>query len=410
MRKGDSILKYIVILGDGMPDEELEELAGRTPLQYARTPWLDQLASCGEVGLVRTVPPGMPPGSDVANLAVMGYDPEKYYTGRSPLEAVAMGVELAAEDVSFRCNLVTLSGEEPYEHRSMLDYSAGEIGTPEAGKIIEDVADRLGSDTFAFYPGISYRHLLVWREGPGAGAFDLTPPHDITGKEIASHLPRGEEAGMLLEFMQKSSVFLPDHPVNRERAARGLRTANSIWLWGEGKKPRLDSFPEKYGLEGAVISAVDLIKGLGILAGLKVADVPGATGNINTNYRGKAQKALAVLQDGLDFVFVHVEAPDEAGHHGDLQEKIRAIEEIDAQVVGEIMRGLKDFPDYKLMVLADHPTPLRLRTHTSDPVPFCIYSKGDGLKNRQGELSENFAAAGIFIEKGYTLMDLFLGE
>lgn len=401
-------MKYIVILGDGMPDEQLEELEGKTPLAYAHTPFMDELARCGEVGLARTVPPGMPPGSDVANLAVLGYDPEKYYTGRSPIEAVAMGVKLAEEDVSFRCNLVTLSEGMPYEEKKMLDYSAGEIGTPEAREIIEDVAGRLGNDIFNFCPGISYRHLLVWRGGPGASTFTLTPPHDITGKGIAAHLPQGKDAGVLLEFMKRSSVFLPEHPANRKRAARGLKMANSIWLWGEGGKPRLDSFPEKYGLEGAVISAVDLIKGLGILAGLEVADVPGATGNINTDYRGKAQKALAMLQDGLDFVFIHIEAPDEAGHHGDLQEKIKAIEEIDVQVVGEIKRGLADFPDYRLMVLADHPTPLRLRTHTSDPVPFCIYNKGDDLKNQQGKLSEDFAAGGTFIEKGHTLMDYFL--
>jgi 2,3-bisphosphoglycerate-independent phosphoglycerate mutase len=403
-------VKYVVILGDGMPDYPVDELGGKTPLAYARTPNMDRLAKCGEAGMVRSVPAGMPAGSDVANLSVMGYDPDRYYTGRSPIEAVAMGVRLAEEDVAFRCNLVTLSGEGPYEYRSMLDYSAGEISTPEAREIIKDVADRLGNSIFNFYPGVSYRHLMAWRGGPEPNAFNLTPPHDITGKEIDAYLPQGENTQVLLEFMEKSSVFLPDHPVNRERAARGLRPANSIWLWGQGRKPRLDSFSEKYGLEGAVISAVDLIKGLGILAGLEAADVPGVTGNINTNFRGKAQKALNMLQDGLDFVFVHVEAPDEAGHHGDLQAKVKAIEEIDEKVVGEIARGLEEFPDYRLMVLSDHPTPLSLRTHTAEPVPFCIYKKGGGVKNPQGEFSESFAAGGIYIEKGHTLMDYFLGR
>ena len=402
-------VKYVVVLADGMPDYPVDELGGKTPLAYACTPNMDGLAQCGEAGTVKNVPEGMPAGSDVANLSVLGYDPQKYYTGRSPIEAVAMGVELDEGDLAFRCNLVTLSGEGPYGQRIMLDYSAGEISTPEAREIMEDVAGRLGNGVFNFYPGVSYRHLMVWKSGPGIGGFKLTPPHDITGKEIAIYLPQGENAPVLLEFMEESSVFLPGHPVNRGRAAKGLGEANSLWFWGEGKRPRLDSFPGKYGLQGAVISAVDLIKGLGILAGMEAADVPGATGNIDTNFTGKALKALELLQGGLDFVFIHVEAPDEAGHHGDLQTKIKAIEEIDAKIVGEIKRGLEGFADYRLMVLADHPTPLSLRTHTAEPVPFCIYKKGDVLKNRQGVFSENFAAGGIYIDKGHTLMDRFLG-
>ena len=401
-------VKYVVILGDGMPDYPLEELGGKTPLVYARSPHMDQLAKCGEVGLVSNVPPGMPAGSDVANLSVLGYDPEKYYTGRSPIEAVAMGVELAEDDVAFRCNLVTLSGKGPYRLRNMQDYSAGEISTAEAREIIKEVAGRLGNDVFNFYPGVSYRHLMTWQGGPDPAAFNLTPPHDITGKDITAYLPQGENAPVLLDFMEKSSVFLPGHPVNKERAARGLKTANSIWLWGQGRKPRLDSFLEKYGLKGAVISAVDLIKGLGILAGLEAADVPGATGNIDTNFSGKAQAALKMLQNGLDFVFVHLEAPDEAGHQGDLQTKIKAIEKIDEQVVGEIIHGLEEFSDYRLLVLSDHPTPLSLRTHTADPVPFCIYRKGGAVKNLQGKFSEGFVTQGSYIDKGYTLMDHFL--
>jgi 2,3-bisphosphoglycerate-independent phosphoglycerate mutase len=399
-------VKYIVILGDGMPDYPLEELGGKTPLQYARTPYMDKLAKQGEMGMVKTVPQGMPAGSDVANLSVMGYDPARYYTGRSPIEAVAMGVKLAEEDMAFRCNLVTLSGEGPYKKRRMLDYSSDEISTPEAREIIEEVAARLGNETFNFYTGISYRHLMVWRGGPDG--FDLTPPHDITGKEIAAYLPEGENGPVLLRFMEESCSFLPEHTVNRERQSRGLRPANSIWLWGQGRRPRLDSFKEKYGVEGAVISAVDLIKGLGILAGLEVVNVPGATGNISTNFRGKALKAVEALKEGRDFVFIHIEAPDEAGHRGELEIKIRAIEEIDEKVVGEVLRGLEEFPEYRLMVLSDHPTPLTLRTHTAEPVPFCIYNKGDAVKNPQGEFSESFAAGGVFFPEGYRLMDHFL--
>lgn len=391
-----------------MPDEHLEELGGKTPLQYARTPWLDQLARCGEMGLVRTVPPGMPAGSDVANLSVLGYDPEKFYTGRSPLEAAAMGVELSESDLAFRCNLVTLAGEGPYEEKSMLDYSAGEISTAEAGVLLAAVEQILGNETFRFHAGVSYRHLLVWRGGPAG--FELTPPHDILGRKIVDYLPRGDKSSILREFMQRSSTFLPGHPVNRERLAQGLRPANAIWLWGEGQKPRLNSFAAKYGLAGAVVSAVDLIKGLGLLAGLKVVAVPGATGNIHTNFIGKAREALRALQEGCDFVFIHVEAPDEAGHQGEREVKVRAIEELDAQVIGEMLRGLEEFPDYRLMVLADHPTPLHLRTHTAEPVPFCIYKKSNGVKNLQGEFSESFAAKGTYIEKGHTLMDYFLGR
>jgi len=408
--KGGANVKYAIVLGDGMPDYPMVELGGKTPLAYARTPHMDKLARHGEVGIVRSVPPGMPPGSDVANLSVMGYNPARYYTGRSPIEAVAMGVKLAEDDLAFRCNLVTLSGEGPYERRIMHDYSAGEISTSEAREIIEVVAARLGNDIFNFYPGMSYRHLMVWRGCPEPNCFNLTPPHDITEKMIAAYLPKGGKSELLLELMEKSSAFLPEHPVNRERAARGLRPANSIWLWGQGRKSRLDSFREKYGLEGAVISAMDLIKGLGILAGFEVVDVPGATGNITTDFKGKARKALDVLLEGRDFVFIHVESPDEAGHQGDLEVKIRAIEEIDEKVVGEILRGLEEFQDYRLMVLSDHPTPLSLRTHTAEPVPFCIYKKEDPLKNPQGEFSESFAAKGMYMEEGFRLMNFFLGR
>lgn len=402
-------MKYIIILGDGMPDYGLKELEGKTPLQFAKTPHMDLMVSRGESGMVRNVPEGMPPGSDVANLSVFGYDPGRYYTGRSPLEAVALGVELAAEDLSFRCNLVTLSEHEPYEKKKMLDYSADEISTEEAGELMEEVAGRLGDAVFNFYAGMSYRHLLVWKGG-SREAFQLTPPHDITGREIGEHLPKGARGRVLLDLMVASASFLGKQEVNRKRVERGLRPANSLWFWGEGKKPLLPSFKEKYGLEGSVISAVDLIKGIGILAGLEATAVPGATGNLTTDFRGKAQKALQELRDGKDFVYIHVEAPDEAGHRGELENKIRAIEEIDEKVVGEMLRGLEEFPDYRIMVLADHPTPLSLLTHTGEAVPFCLYQKSRAktFANEKKKFCEKNAAGELYFAQGHELTDYFL--
>ena len=399
-------MKYLVILGDGMPDYPCAELGGKTPLQYARTPQMDRLAQMGEFGMVKSVPDNMPPGSDVANLSIMGYDPARYYTGRAPIEAVAMGVDLAGDDTAFRCNLVTLSAEEPYAAKTMLDYSAGEIETEEAHVLIDELAKRLGNGIFHFYPGISYRHLMVWRSGPQN--FDQTPPHDIYGKVIGNYLPAGEDGEKLLALMEESHALLPLSPVNRERLARGAKAANSIWLWGQGRKPSLDSFVKKYGLSGAVISAVDLIKGLGLCAGLEAVHLPGATGNIHTDFRGKAIKALEKLQEGLDFVFVHVEAPDEAGHQGDLETKIKAIEEIDEKVVGEVLRGLSDFPQSRLMVLSDHPTPLALRTHTSEAVPYCIYKGETEKTNPDATFCEAVAQKGSYLPYGHLLMDKFL--
>ncbi len=399
-------MKYLVVLGDGMPDYPCAELGGKTPLQYAHTPQMDRLVQMGEFGMVKSVPDGMPPGSDVANLSIMGYDPARYYTGRAPIEAVAMGVELAAADTAFRCNLVTLSQEEPYAAKTMLDYSAGEIETAEAHILMNELAKRLGNGTFKFYPGISYRHLMVWRNGPQN--FKQTPPHDIYGKVIGGYLPKGENGEKLLALMEQSYALLPRNPVNRERLARGANAANSIWLWGQGRKPNLNSFAHKYGLSGAVISAVDLIKGLGLCAGLEAVHLPGATGNIHTDFRGKAMKALEKLQEGLDFVFVHVEAPDEAGHQGDMETKIKAIEEIDEKVVGEVMRGLQDFPQSRLMVLSDHPTPLALRTHTSAAVPYCIYQGGTKITNPDATFCEAVAEKGPYFPYGHLLMDEFL--
>lgn len=401
-------MKYLVILGDGMPDYPLDELDGKTPLQYARTPNMDKLAREGELGMVKSIPENMPPGSDVANLSIMGYDPARYYTGRAPIEAVAMGVELAPDDTAFRCNLVTLSTPETYAAKTMLDYSAGEINTDDAHLLINELAEKLGNSSFHFYPGVSYRHLMVWRGGPEQ--FDLTPPHDIYGKVIGDYLPKGTQSEKLLALMEGSYALLPGNKANQQRLARGLNVANSIWLWGQGRKPHLDSFADKYGLSGAVISAVDLIKGLGLCAGLEAVHLPGATGNIHTDFRGKAQKALEKLEEGLDFVYVHVEAPDEAGHQGDLETKIKAIEEIDEKVLGEVLRGMDAFPRLRLMLLSDHPTPLALRTHTAETVPYCIYNSAAKQNNGATSFCEAEAQKGPLFPQGHLLMDYFVGK
>lgn len=413
-------MKYVVVLADGMADYPIEELGGKTPLEYARTPHLDFLAQAGEMGMVRTIPPGMPPGSDVANLAVLGYDPSRYYTGRSPLEAVSMGVELAEEDVAFRCNLVTLSEAEEYSQKEMVDYSADEISTEEARQLMQEVSRQLGTDSFAFYAGISYRHLMVWRQG--SLEVILTPPHDIPGRKIGEYLPQGRYGGVLKDLMERSARFLPQHPVNKERAKRGLHPANSIWFWGEGRRPALPTLEEKYGIKGSVVCAVDLVRGLGICAGLKPVAVPGATGGTKTNFRGKAEAAVTELLGGQDFVFLHIEAPDEAGHRGELDTKIQAIEEIDAQVIGVIRDKLEGVCDFRLLVLPDHPTPLSVRTHVAEEVPFVIYehcghkkgtssasSKGGEGKGNRGGFNEAAArATGWRVEEGYRLMDIFL--
>ncbi len=390
-----------------MADYPRRELGDKTPLQYANTPNMDKLASRGETGLVKTIPDGFPPGSDVANLSVLGYAPEKYYTGRSPLEAISMGVELEKDDVAFRCNLVTLSGEEDYPLKIMEDYSAGEISSEEARELIYEVEKHLGGGKRHFYPGISYRHLMVWRGGPEKTT--LTPPHDITGRPVAKFLPSGEGSDVLLELMRQSHVILPEHPINRARVERGLRPGNSIWLWGQGKKPALPLFKELYGLEGAVVSAVDLIMGIGICAGLQVLKVKGATGNIHTNFRGKAEAALAALRDGASFVYVHVEAPDEAGHQGDSETKVKAIEEIDDKVLGTLLNGLSDFEEYRIMLLPDHPTPLSIRTHTSEPVPYVIMDSKSKPSVTGASYDESTALSmGIVVPDGPSLMHRFL--
>ncbi|ATW23861.1 cofactor-independent phosphoglycerate mutase [Candidatus Formimonas warabiya] len=401
-------MKYVVILGDGMADYKLAAFGNRTPLQLAYKPNIDGLAKASEMGMVRTVPDGFAPGSDVANLAVLGYEPEIYYTGRSPIEAVSMGVNLDAHDVAFRCNLVTLSGEDDYQEKMMLDYSSGEISTEEARELMHDINQELGSEQFRFYPGISYRHLLVWANG--RFEFDLTPPHDISDQRIGPYLPKGAGCEVLTAFMRKSLAIFADHPVNKKRRQRGLNPATSLWIWGQGKKTVLSSFAQRYGLEGSVVCGVDLIKGLGICAGLSAPDVPGATGNIDTNFAGKAETALRELKDGKDFVYVHVEAPDEAGHHGNIEEKIKAIEEIDDKVVGRILPGLDALKeDYRVMILPDHPTPVSIRTHTAEIVPYMIYDSRYPIKGSiDTYCEENALSSGSFIKNGPDLMTRFI--
>ena len=399
-------MKYIVILGDGMADYDVAEFGGNTILDVADKPNIDFMSKNGELGLVKTVQDGMKPGSDVANLSVMGYDTKVCYSGRSPLEAASIGVKLKDTDITFRANLVTLSDEENYADKTMVDYSAGEISTEEAAQLIEAVEKELHTDIIHFYSGVSYRHLLVW-DG-GSKNVTLTPPHDISDRKITDYLPKGDNSEKLLEFMVKSEKILKDHPVNKARIAKGKNPANSIWLWGEGSKPQLELFYDKFGKKASVISAVDLIKGIAILADMKSIDVEGATGNWDTNFDGKAQAALdTLLKDGADFVYVHMEAPDECGHQGYAEKKKLSVELIDEKVVGFLKTELeKAGVEYKMLILPDHPTPIKLKTHVSDPVPYVIYpaEKASGLEYNE----KNAKETGIYIEKGYELMSRFL--
>jgi 2,3-bisphosphoglycerate-independent phosphoglycerate mutase len=391
-----------------MADYPVAELGGKTPLQAARTPHLDRLCQQGKLGLVRTVPPGLPPGSDVANLSIFGYDPALHFTGRAPLEAAAMGVKLGPDDVAFRCNLLTISrrGEKEF----MDDFSAGHISTQEARQIIAGIEKALGSHEFNFYPGVSYRHLLVWRNGGRSLSLTTTPPHDITGKPIAEYLPRGEGQEGICGMMEEARQLLQNHPVNEARQKSGKKPANAIWLWGQGKAPSLLPITKRFGLAGSVISAVDLMKGIGFYAGLEIVNVPGATGYLDTNYAGKAEYALREISK-KDFVYVHVEAPDEASHNGNLKDKIQAIEDFDGKIVGPILHGLQAYENFRLLVLPDHPTPLVLKTHSSEPVPFVVFSSEDGgraLKKERffDELSAQ--KAGLLIEKGHELLEKFI--
>jgi 2,3-bisphosphoglycerate-independent phosphoglycerate mutase len=383
-------MKYIVLLGDGMADEPNAELGGKTPLEVAATPNMDRLSQRGRIGLAATVPAGFHPGSDVANLSVFGYDPKRCYTGRSPLEAASMGVELGPDDVAFRLNFVWL--EAHYGKLYMGDFSAGHISTEESAQLIASLQEDLGGGEFNFYPGVSYRHLLVWTGGKDSVSF--TPPHDISTLSIEDHLPTGDGADVLQELTNSAQMLLNNHPVNQRRISGGKVPANSIWLWGHGRKPAMETYSEMFGLSGSVISAVDLIKGIGVNAGLEVIEVPGATGYIDTNYRGKAEYAIASLTE-RDFVYVHVEAPDEASHAGLLKEKIRSIEDFDAQVVGTILEHLDEIGDCRILITPDHPTPVEKRTHTSDPVPFILFdSTQDYPSGAQGYTEKEAKNAG----------------
>lgn len=401
-------MKYLVMLCDGMADEPNEALGNSTPMEKANKPCIDSLAAKAEVGIVKTVAEGLKPGSDVANLSVLGYEPAVYYSGRSPLEAASIGIDLKDTDVTLRCNLVTLSDDEDYENKTILDYCADDISSEEAKILIEYIQEKLGNDVFRFYPGVSYRHCLVWSNGnPHPGV--LTPPHDITGKVITDYIPKGEVVDELYDLMKKSYDLLKDHPVNQARIARGKRPANSIWLWGEGTKPLLDNFSEKFGIKGSMISAVDLLKGIAICAGMNSVDVEGATGYLDTNFDGKCKAAIEEFKKGADLVYIHVEAPDECGHRGEIENKVKAIEMIDEHILAHVVEFLKDYDDFAVLVCPDHPTPLSIRTHTSTPVPYLIYDSKNEINSGVKVFCEKEAReTGNYIEKGFTMMNYFL--
>ncbi len=401
-------MKYVVVLYDGMADYPVPALDGKTPMMLANKPLLDYLAQRAEVGLVKTVADGLKPGSDVANLSVMGYNPKIYYTGRSPLEAASIGVDLKPDDLAFRCNLVTLSDETDYADKTMVDYCAGDISTEEASEIIASVQEKFGTEIFDFYAGVSYRHCLVWHGGnPARDCF--TPPHDISGRVVRDYLPTDSDVAELFEIMKKSYSFLMEHPVNKKRIAEGKNPANSLWFWGQGRKPLLTPFEELYGKKGAVVSAVDLIKGIGKCAKMAVCEVEGATGYIDTNFEGKAQAALQALKDGADLVYVHVEAPDECGHRNEPENKVKSIELIDSRLLALILEGLQEYDDYKIMVLPDHPTPIVTKTHASDAVPYLIYRRNDEVHSGVENFNEDTAkATERYIENGFEIMKYFL--
>lgn len=404
-------MKYAVVLYDGMADYPVEALDGKTPMEVADKPIFNSLAQRGEVGLVRTVAEGLKPGSDVANLSVLGYDPKKYYTGRSPLEAISIGIDMADTDIALRCNLVTLSDEAKYEDKTMIDYSAGDISSAEAAEIIQTVQEHFGGGEFDFYSGVSYRHCLIHHNGT-TDLGTMTPPHDISGRVVGSYLSTSVNATKLIQMMRESYDLLKDHPVNQKRMAEGKRPANSIWLWGEGKKPILPQFKEAFGLQGAIVSAVDLLKGIGIAAGMHVPTVEGATGYIDTNFEGKAQAAADELKNGTDLVYVHIEAPDECGHRNEPENKVKSIELIDQRVLPILMEALEGIgDDYKIMILPDHPTPIATKTHASDPVPYMIYHKAKEVDSGVSNINENTAkTTGNYIDFGPGLMKHFIND
>ena len=398
-------MKYVIVLTDGCADLPIDSLGNMTPLEKSNTPNMDYFASNGSLYLVKTVPDSLKPGSDVANLSVMGYNPLLCYTGRSPLEAASIGVKLENNQTAFRANLVTLSDEEDYSEKTMLDYSSGEITTEESRALMAEIEKELGGGDIHFYGGVSYRHLFVWEDAPES--FTLTPPHDISDRKIKDYLPSDER---ILDLMKKSEKILKDHPINKKRIAEGKNPATSMWIWGEGTRPSLDSFYDLYGKKGAVVSAVDLIKGIAILAGMNSIDVEGATGNIHTNFDGKAKKAAdALLQEGADLVYVHLEAPDECGHQGDAEGKTRSLELIDEKVIGYIKKRLDEAgEDYAFLVMPDHPTPISTKTHSREAVPCVMYKKGDAANTGRRFIEKDAENYGEVISEGYKIMKLFL--
>ncbi len=401
-------MKYIIVLGDGMADEPQETLGGRTPLEYAATPTMDALAGMAEIGMVRTIPEGMQPGSDTANLSVMGYDPKKYYTGRSPLEALSIGVDIKETDVALRCNLVTVSEEEgkPYAEQTILDHSSDEISTEDAAVLLRAVADVLEDERYQFYVGTSYRHCTIWAKGE---VVELTPPHDVLTRVIGPYLPQDQT---LRAMQERSYEILKDHPLNLERKAKGLKPANSLWFWGAGTRPMLDSFEALHHKKGVMVSAVDLLKGIAVGAGMAVASVEGANGGLHTNYEGKARAAVdAILKGGCDFAYIHVEGPDEMGHQGSVERKIQAIEYLDQRLI-RLVREAMDASgeEYRMLILPDHPTPVRVRTHVADPVPYLLYDSRK-QENHGGLYGESEGErSGIMIPEGRLLMKRFLEE
>ena len=402
-------MKYLILVPDGAADNQLDRLDGKTPLEVADMPVINKLAQKSMIGLVRTIPEGIAPGSDAANLSVMGYDPSVYLTGRSPLEAASIGIELSDTDVAFRTNLITLAGDGDYEDLIILDHSAGDISTEEADALIDTVNKAFGNENRKFYTGTSYRHCLIVHNG--STDYDLTPPHDQLGKQAGPYLPKGTGSAEITAMMKRSYELLKDHPVNKKRIAAGKNPANSIWIWGQGKKPALSSFEEKYGITGAAISAVDLIKGIAICAGLDSVDVPGSTGTLHTNFAGKAQAAIEAFKSGKDFVYLHLEAPDECSHQGDLEGKITSLERIDKEVLKPILEYFRSSgEDFSILELPDHRTPIALRTHTSEPVPFVLYRSNDEMpENQANKFTEEAGKHGSYFDSGFALADTFFG-
>ncbi len=400
-------MKYVVVLGDGMADEPIEALGNKTPLEYAKTETMDALSKQAEIGLVHTIPDGMKPGSDTANLSVLGYDPKIYYSGRSPLEALSIGVPMKDTDVAIRCNIVTISEDDvPFEEKTIIDHSSSEISTEDCAVLLKAVMDELANETYQFYVGTSYRHCLIWNEG---SVVELTPPHDVLGRVIKDYLPSDKA---LYEMMKKSYDILVNHPINVERKKQGLNPANCCWFWGAGTKPMLSSFEEKTGKKGMMVSAVDLLKGIAVGASMGVAEVEGANGGLHTNYAGKVEAALnALTKDGYDFAYIHVEAPDEMGHQGSVEKKVKAIEYLDEKVIRPVVESLTaNKVDFRMLVLPDHPTPIRVRTHTSDSVPYMLYDSTNLSQHTWNYNEKEAKESGNFIAKGHEIIDYLFSK